>query len=102
MYSESKSATSAPTARNTVSRRLVNGLFVTSELRLLLEHPRANVTLKSLDVTNTMYSGHVLFQIALFCELPAANLALVSGVRMLWSRWPAALSMRCVVVSADR
>ena len=70
---------------------------------LVLEHPRANVTLEGLYFTNTMYSRHVLFQIALFCELPAANLALISGIRMLRSAVAAAaLSMRRVVVSADR
>ena len=97
---------------------------------LALEHTRANVTLEGLDVTNIMNCGQVCFQVALLCKLPAANVALesldvtntvnrrqvpgqiafmhklpaanltlVPGVRMLWS---AALSMRCVVVNADR
>ena len=62
-----------------------------------------NVTLEGLDVTNTMNRWQVYFQVAFLCKLPAANLALVSGVRMLGSRRSAAaLSMRRVVVSADR
>ena len=61
-----------------------------------------NVTLEGLDVTNTMNRRRVSLQTAFLCKLPAANLALVSGVRMLRSAATAALSMRRVVVSADR
>ena len=51
-----------------------------------------------------MNSSQMLTQVASSCKLPVANLALVSDVRMLWSRRRsgAALSMRRVVVSADR
>ena len=59
-----------------------------------------NVTLESLDVTNTMDMSHVTSQPMTSCKLPAANFTLVSGVRVLGSA--AALSMRRVVVSADR
>ena len=107
-------------------------LKVPLQVTLALEHARADVTLEGLDVTNTMYCGQVCFQVALTCKrpaanvalegldatntmycrqvclhiffihkLPAANLALVPGVRMLRSA-AAALSMRRVVVSADR
>ena len=50
----------------------------------------------------TVRDRHVLAQVAFCCYLPAANLTLVFGVRMLWSTAAAALSMRRVVVSADR
>ena len=43
----------------------------------------------------------VKIQAAFLCKLPAANLTLVPGVRVLWSA-TAALSMRRVVVSAYR
>ena len=66
-----------------------------------LKHPRANATLERLDVTNTMNRRQVPGQIAFIHKLPAANLALVSGVRTLRSAADA-LSMRRVVVSADR
>ena len=65
----------------------------------VLKHPRATVTLEGLHVTNTMHRGQVRVQVAFLCKIPAANLALVSGVRALRS---AALSMRRVVVSTDR
>ena len=61
--------------------------------------------MEGLDITNTMHCGEVCFQVAFLCKLPAANLALVSGVRMLRSAAAAAaaaLSMRRVIVSADR
>ena len=93
-------ATSASKARYTILGRLVNGVHVTKELRLLLDNTRANVTLEGLDVTNTMYNGQVLSHTLFHCELPTANLTLVPGVRVFGST--GALSMRCVVVSADR
>ena len=74
---------------------------VSFEVMLELEHPRANVTLEGHSLTHAMYSSHVTNQFALFSKLPAANLALVPGVRMLRSD-AAFLSMRRVVVSADR
>ena len=50
-----------------------------------------------------MNGSHVKSEAALLSELSAANLALVSGVRMRRSATAAvALSMRRVVVSADR
>ena len=52
-----------------------------------------------------MNSSQMFIQAALLRKLPAANLALVSGVRMLWSRrwrFGVPLSKRRVVVSADR
>ena len=74
---------------------------MSGKIAFLLKHTRANVTLEGLDVTNTMNHRQVSLQTAFLCKLPAANLALVFGVRMLWSA-AAALSMRRVVVSADR
>ena len=68
----------------------------------VLKHPRATVTLEGLHFTNIMYCWQVLFQGAFLGKLPAANLALVSGVRALRSAAAAALSMHRVVVSADR
>ena len=63
---------------------------------------RTDVTLERLTVTNTMNRRQVLCQVAFLCKLPAANLALVPGVRMLSSAAAAAaLRMRRVVVSAD-
>ena len=62
----------------------------------------ANLTSKAFDVTDTVSATHVLTQPLTTRELPAANLALVPGVRMFWSTAAAALSMRRVVVSADR
>ena len=75
---------------------------VSSKSAFPFENTRAYVTLESLDVTNTMKSCHMALQVTFFRELPAANLALVSGVRMFWFGAAAALSMRRVVVSADR
>ena len=67
---------------------------------------RAKVALKSLDVTDSVYYAHVPTHAVCFCELPAANLTRVLGVRMLWSwrrrRSGVARSVRRVVVSADR
>ena len=65
----------------------------------LLKHARANVTLEGLDIANAMNRRQVPLHIPFMHQLLAANLALVSGVRMLRS---ASLSMRRVVVSADR
>ena len=93
-------ATSASTARYTALGRLVNGLFVTNELRFLLEHARANVTREDLDVTNAMNRRQVPLHIAAMHQLLAANLALVFSSRML--RSVASMSMRRVVVSVDR
>ena len=66
----------------------------------VLKHPRATVTLEGLHFTKAMHRGQMSVQVAFLCKLPAANLALVSGVRALGSA--AALSMSRVVVSADR
>ena len=68
------------------------------EMGLVLVGLCADVALVLLDVTSSMYSFDVHQQIALPLKLPTANFALVSGVRMLGS---AAVSMRCVVVSAE-
>ena len=65
----------------------------------LLKHARANVTLEGLDIANAMNRRHVPLHMVVMHQLLAANLALVSGVSMLRS---ASLSMRRVVVSADR
>ena len=67
---------------------------------ILCNLPAANIALEGFDVTNTMNSSHVTTHFALFLKRPAANVTLVSGVRVLWPA--AALSMRRVVVSADR
>ena len=106
-------------------------LKVPFQVILALEHTRAQVTLEGFDVTNIMYSGQVRFQcafmcklpvanvtleccdithamngsqmnieVAFLCKLPAADITLVPGVRMF--RSAAVLSMRRVVVSADR
>ena len=61
-----------------------------------------NLTLKFFDITNTMDCRKVSLEIAFKHELPAAKLAVVPCVRMLRSAVAGALSMRCVVVSADR
>ena len=67
--------------------------------------PSANLTLVSRAIS-AMNSFQVSTQAALSCKLLAANLALVFGVRMLrsWCQWrfDVAVSMRRVVVSADR
>ena len=67
--------------------------------------PSANLTLVS-GAISAMNSSQVCTQIAFGCKLLAANLALVFGVRMLrsWCQWrfDVAVSMRRVVVSADR
>ena len=76
-------------------------LHVSLHVMLVLEHPSANATLEGLDVTNTMHRGQVSVQVAFLCKLPTANFTVVSGVRMLSSA-AATLSMRRVVVSADR
>ena len=73
---------------------------VSLKVMLVLKHPRADVTLERLDVTNIMKCGKVLFQVAFLGKLPAANLALVLGVRV-FGFTAASLSMRRVVVNAD-
>ena len=72
---------------------------VVFKMILALKNTRANVTLDVLYVTNTMYSRQVPLQMVFMHKLSAADVTLVSGVRMLRS---AALSMRGVVVNADR
>ena len=68
---------------------------------LALKLTRANVTLEGLSVTHTMNCSQMKIEVACRRELPAADLALVSRVRMLSSA-AAALSMRRVIVSANR
>ena len=63
---------------------------------LVLEHPRANVALEGLDVTNTMHSCQVNVQVAFRSKLLLANLTLKSCL-ISWS-----LCVRRVVVRADR
>ena len=75
---------------------------VFSKSAFFFENTRANPTLESLDVTNTVNRCQVPLEVVIPNELPVANLTLVSGVRMFWSDAAAALSMRRVVVSADR
>ena len=77
-------------------------LYVIVTVLFVLKHPRANVTLESLDVTNTMNSRQMTSQVSFVRKFPTANLALVPGVRMFWFGTAATLSMRRVVVSADR
>ena len=83
----------------------VNSSHVYTHVGLLFELPVAKLTLE-LGAFSAMNSRHVSVQAEFLSEFLAANLALVSGVRMLWSRrWRrsgVALSMRLVVVSADR
>ena len=62
----------------------------------VLKHPRANVTMEGLDVTNTMHSRQVNVQVALRSKLLLANLTLKSCL-ISWS-----LCVGRVVVSADR
>ena len=69
------------------------------KIAFLGERLGANTTLEALDVT--VNSWQMFFHVAFLRKLSAANLALVSGVRMFGSA-AAALSMRRVVVSADR
>ena len=76
---------------------------VPRQVAFYIENFRTHVALEGLDVTNAMNGSKVQLQAVFLCELPAANLARVSGARMLWSAAvAAALSMRRVVVSADR
>ena len=76
-------------------------LKVLLKILLLLKNQRANVTLKCLDVTDTVSVAHVVAQPLTSREFLAANLAFVLGVPML--RFAAAtMSMRRVVVCADR
>ena len=67
---------------------------------LLFEDLRADVTPKRLPFANAVNTEHMTLQVAFLCKFPAANLALISGARML--RSDAALSMRRDVVSVDR
>ena len=67
------------------------------KILLLLKNQRANVTLKCLDVTDTVSVAQVVAQPLTSREFLAANLAFVLGVPML--RFAAAtMSMRRVVV----
>ena len=78
-------------------------LQVSFKVLFVLEHPRANVTLEGLDVTNTVNCRQVFLHITSIQELPAANFALVFGVRMLgWRPSSPALSMCRVIMSIDR
>ena len=52
---------------------------------LLRKALRTDITLESLRVTTTVNSFHVQTHAAARCELPAADLTCVFGVRMLWS-----------------
>ena len=79
----------------------MNFFQMTLKVIVALEGLRAKVALKGFDVTNFMNSSHVTMHFAFLCELPAAKLALISGVRTLGSA-SAVLSMRRVIVSADR
>ena len=73
-----------------------------TQVGLLFKLYAANVTLVS-GAISAVNSFQMSIQAALCGKLSAANLALVSGVRMLRSwRFGVALSMRRVVVSADR
>ena len=76
-------------------------LFVVT---FLLEYMSAKLTLKTFDVTDTVSVAQVVAQSMLIRELPAANLAFVPGVRVLWSTPTSvpSLGMRRVVVSVDR
>ena len=58
-------------------------LKVVFKIMLLLEYTRANVTLKCLDVTDTVSVAHVVAQPIPSGELLAANFAFESGVRNL-------------------
>ena len=83
----------------------MNSSQMFTQVALLCKLLAANVTLIS-GAISAMNSSQMFTQVTHLCELPAANLALVSVVRMLWSwrrrRSGVALSMRRVVVSADR
>ena len=72
------------------------------EISFLCTDLWTELTVKCFDVTNTMNRRQVLFQVASLCKLPAAMLALMLCVSLLWSAAAAALSMRRVVVSDDR
>ena len=58
-------------------------LKVVLKMLLLLKNQRANVTLKCLDVTDTVSEAHVVAQPPTSREFPATNLTLVPGVRVL-------------------
>ena len=69
------------------------------KMMLVLEHPRANVTLEGLDVTNTMDSRQMTLQLVSIYRFLAANLALERSFTGLSSY---SGRVRRVVVSADR
>ena len=67
------------------------------------ENLPALVTLKRLDVTDTVNSRLVQLYFTLCHKLPAADIARVLGVRVFrWWRSAVILSVRRAVVSADR
>ena len=66
---------------------------------LVFKNTRADVTLERFDVTIDMNSGQVSLQVVFTHKLPAADLTLVLGVRVLWSF--RGLSVHHVVVSGD-
>ena len=76
------------------------------EVPFPFENLPALVTLKRLDVTDAVNSRLVQLYFTLCHKLPAADIARVLGVRMLWSwrrrRSSVARSVRRVVMSADR
>ena len=74
-----------------------------TQTALIFELSATNPALES-GVISVMDSSQMLTQVVLLCKPLAANLALVSVVRMLrsWRCSSVALSMRRVVVSADR
>ena len=77
---------------------------MSTQITLVTKVLAANLALVSKAIS-AMNSCQMSTQITLVTKLLAANLALVSSVRMLWSRRRrsgVALSMRRVVVSADR
>ena len=74
---------------------------MSGQAALVHKHLRAHIALKSLDVTKTMNSSHVNTHVTQLCELPAANVTRVLGVRMLWSL-RSGDPVSHVVVSADR
>ena len=86
----------------------MNSSQVITQAALSFKLLAANLALVTWAII-AMNSPYMYLVVVLSFKFPAANLALVSGVRMLWSRprrWRrrsgVALSMRRVVVSADR
>ena len=73
---------------------------VTLQRIFTVEDTRAHVALERFDVTERVNCLLMPFELCPYCELPVTHVTRVLGVRTLC--FAGALSMRSVVVSADR